>query len=112
MGIMLGNAVCNKGCLWRGRGCFSFGMNYDQLIRVMGEYGYGMRGDFSLMSMIDTGNKSVRRVGTRKDPNWKSFIMLSREKGFFREELVFESNWQQELVLIQYFRTEQKDNHH
>lgn len=37
MGIMLGNAVCNKGYLWRGRGCFSFGMNYDQLIRVMGE---------------------------------------------------------------------------
>lgn len=35
------------------RGCFSFGMNYDQLIRVMGGYGYGMRGDFSLMSMID-----------------------------------------------------------
>lgn len=41
-----------------------------------------MKGDFSLMSMIDTGNKSVRRVGTRKDPNWKSFIMLSEKRVF------------------------------
>ena len=41
-----------------------------------------MRGDFSLMSMIDTGNKSVRRLGTRKDPNWKSFIMLSEKRVF------------------------------
>lgn len=38
------------------------------------------------MSIIDTGNKSVRRVGMRKDPNWKSFIMLSlSEKRAFLE---------------------------
>lgn len=43
----------------------------------------------------------------------EEFHHVVREKGFFREELVFKSNWQQDLVLIiQYFRTEQKDNHH